>query len=85
MAWNTPAGNQDIIYFIFTLYNISSTRAADYVGVRPAMREILLDEGARISRTEQRGLRHHAARDGLSGSSMPTSPSRRTWMSAKLT
>jgi hypothetical protein len=44
MAWNTPPGNQDIVYFIFTLYNISSTRAADYVGVRPAMREILLDK-----------------------------------------
>jgi len=42
MAWNTPSGNGDIIYFIYTLYNITSTRAADYVGVRPAMREILL-------------------------------------------
>ena len=44
MAWNTPSGNQDIIYFIYTLYNITSTRVADYVGVRPAMREILLDK-----------------------------------------
>jgi hypothetical protein len=42
MGWNNPSGNQDIIYFIYTLYNITSTRAADYVGVRPAMREILL-------------------------------------------
>jgi hypothetical protein len=41
MAWNSPAGNQDIIYFIFTIYNITSTRAADYASVRPAMREIL--------------------------------------------
>jgi hypothetical protein len=44
MAWNTPTGNQDIIYFIYTLYNITSTRAADYVGVRPAMREILIQK-----------------------------------------
>ena len=44
MGWNTPSGNQDIIYFIYTLYNITSTRVADYVGVRPAMREILLDK-----------------------------------------
>ena len=44
MAWNTPSGNQDILYFIYTLYNITSTRAADYVGVRPAMREILLEK-----------------------------------------
>ena len=26
MAWNTPSGNQDILYFVYTLYNISSTR-----------------------------------------------------------
>jgi hypothetical protein len=44
MGWNAPSGNQDIIYFIYTLYNITSTRRADYVGVRPAMREILLDK-----------------------------------------
>jgi hypothetical protein len=44
MGWNTPSGNEDIIYFVFTLYNITSTRAADYVGVRPAMRDILLDK-----------------------------------------
>jgi hypothetical protein len=43
MAWNTPSGNQDILYFVYTLYNISSTRVADYVGVRPAMRDILLE------------------------------------------
>ncbi|MBA2304817.1 MAG: hypothetical protein H0W08_19585 [Acidobacteria bacterium] len=44
MAWNTPSGNQDVIYFTHTIYNITSTRAADYVGVRPAMREILLEK-----------------------------------------
>ena len=44
MGWNSPSGNQDIIYFIYTVYNITSTRAADYVGVRPAMREILLQK-----------------------------------------
>ena len=42
MAWNGPFGNEDIIYFIFTIYNITSTRPGDYAGVRPAMREILL-------------------------------------------
>jgi hypothetical protein len=44
MAWNAPAGNEDIIYFLFTIYNITSTRSADYVGVRPAMREIVLQK-----------------------------------------
>ncbi|MEO7475190.1 MAG: hypothetical protein ABIY46_07625, partial [Gemmatimonadales bacterium] len=44
LAWNAPAGNEDILYFIFTIYNITSTRPADYAGVRPAMREILLQK-----------------------------------------
>jgi hypothetical protein len=44
MGWNSPSGNQDIIYFIYTLYNITSTRPADYAGVRPAMRPIVLEK-----------------------------------------
>ena len=44
MAWNGPSGNEDILYFIFTIYNITTTRPADYAGVRPAMREILLQK-----------------------------------------
>lgn len=46
MGWNFPSGNQDIIYFIYTFYNITSTNPGDYVGIRPAMRDILLDAAA---------------------------------------
>ncbi|MDQ3136148.1 MAG: hypothetical protein M3Q93_01000 [Gemmatimonadota bacterium] len=42
LAWNYPTGNEDIIYFVFTIYNITSTDPAHYSGVRPAMRETLL-------------------------------------------
>lgn len=42
MGWNFPAGNQDIIYFIYTFYNITTTNPADYVGIRPDMQAILL-------------------------------------------
>ena len=42
LAWNYPAGNQDILYFIYTLYNITSTNPADYALVRPALQSILL-------------------------------------------
>ena len=35
LAWNYPAGNQDIIYFIYTLYNVSAVAPED--AVRPAM------------------------------------------------
>ena len=30
LGWNFPAGNEDIIYFIFTFYNVTSARDADY-------------------------------------------------------
>ena len=44
MGWNFPAGNEDILYFIYTVYNITSTSDAAYSGVRPAMRDILLEK-----------------------------------------
>ncbi len=44
LAWNYPAGNQDIIYFIYTLYNVSSVDPADYVNIRPALRDRLLQQ-----------------------------------------
>ncbi len=44
MGWNFPTGNEDIIYFIYTFYNITTTNPADYVNVRPEMQAILLDK-----------------------------------------
>lgn len=41
MGWNFPAGNEDILYFIYTFYNISSTNRADYAGIRAPMVDIL--------------------------------------------
>ncbi|MGE0354327.1 MAG: hypothetical protein AB7Q69_14010, partial [Gemmatimonadales bacterium] len=42
MGWNFPSGNEDIIYFIYTFYNITSVNAADYAAVRPGMRDLLI-------------------------------------------
>jgi len=42
LAWNYPAGNQDIIYFIYTLYNVSSVRLQDYINIREPLRQRLL-------------------------------------------
>ena len=50
MGWNFPAGNEDIVYFIYTVYNVTSTEAADYSNVRPAMREILLEKARDFQR-----------------------------------
>ncbi len=44
MGWNFPTGNEDIIYFIYTFYNVTTTNPADYVNVRPEMLSILLDK-----------------------------------------
>jgi hypothetical protein len=53
MGWNFPAGNEDIIYFVFTVYNITSTDPTDYAGVRPAMREILLERAAEFRKLNE--------------------------------
>ena len=44
MGWNFPTGNPDIVYFIYTFYNITSTDPAVYNSVRPSMRPILLQQ-----------------------------------------
>ena len=46
MGWNFPTGNEDIIYFIYTFYNVTTTNPADYVNIRPEMQAILLDKAA---------------------------------------
>jgi len=44
MGWNFPAGNEDILYFIYTFYNITTTNRADYIanGIRGSMADILV-------------------------------------------
>lgn len=41
LGWNFPAGNEDIIYFIFTFFNITSLNSADYAAIRPSLAAIL--------------------------------------------
>jgi hypothetical protein len=44
MGWNYPTGNQDIVYLIYTFYNVTSLDPAAYAGIRPSMQEILLQK-----------------------------------------
>jgi hypothetical protein len=44
MGWNFPSGNEDLLYLIVTLYNISSLNDADYAQYRPGLREILIEK-----------------------------------------
>jgi hypothetical protein len=50
MAFNGPRGNNDIIYFVFTLYNVSARDAAVYNNptIDPALRADIAALGARF-------------------------------------
>jgi hypothetical protein len=48
MAWNFPAGNEDINYFIYTFYNITSLNPDAYLGARPSIRPLLLEQAQRF-------------------------------------
>jgi hypothetical protein len=61
LAWNFPAGNQDIIYFIYTLYNISSLEADDYVNIREPLKLRLLEQASEF----------HAANEAAFGVDIP--------------
>ena len=37
LAWNYPTGNEDIIYFIFTFYNVTARTCSAYAGLDPAI------------------------------------------------
>ena len=46
LGWNFPVGNEDIIYFVYTFYNVTASDPAAYAGIRPGMREIAAAQGA---------------------------------------
>ena len=48
LAWNYPAGAQDIVFLIASVYNITSTNPADYAQHRPAMQAILLAQAQKF-------------------------------------
>ena len=48
MTWNFPVGNEDILYFIYTFYNITSTNAADYVAIRPSIQPVLMERAQKF-------------------------------------
>src|SRR6185503_4797909 len=38
MGWNFPSGNEDVLYFIYTFYNVTASDPAKYAGLDPAIR-----------------------------------------------
>jgi len=45
LAWNFPSGNEDIMYFIFTFYNITSANPDAYINVRSSLRSFIQQKG----------------------------------------
>jgi hypothetical protein len=46
LGWNFPAGNEDIIYFIYTFYNVTAASSSGvYASIRPGLREIAEAQG----------------------------------------
>ena len=45
LAWNFPTGNEDIIYFIFTFYNVTARNCAVYSGLIPAIQSEICNVG----------------------------------------
>ncbi|MGE3527516.1 MAG: hypothetical protein AB7I33_16490, partial [Gemmatimonadales bacterium] len=44
LEFNSPGGNEDIVYFVFTWYNATSLDPADYAGVPAGLGSFLLDQ-----------------------------------------
>jgi hypothetical protein len=55
LGWNFPAGNNDILYFVYTFYNVTAKDPAVYATIRPGMQKIVADAGAKFQQlNEQR-------------------------------
>ncbi|HEY7479394.1 MAG TPA: T9SS type A sorting domain-containing protein [Gemmatimonadales bacterium] len=53
MGYNFPSGNQDILYFIYTFYNVTASDPAVYAAIRPGMRELVAEAGARFQQLNE--------------------------------
>ncbi len=45
LAWNFPTGNEDIIYFVFTFYNVTASNCSIYSGLSPAIQAEICQAG----------------------------------------
>ena len=54
MGWNFPAGNEDIVYFVYTFYNVTSLNRRSTRRSRASMQPILLSRRKRSTRSTTR-------------------------------
>ena len=65
LGWNYPTGNEDIVYFTFTFYNVTASDPAAYSAVRPAIRPTMQQLGATVRVQQQRQVPGEPAGRGL--------------------
>ncbi|MDQ2669150.1 MAG: hypothetical protein M3Y31_00820, partial [Gemmatimonadota bacterium] len=56
MGWNYPSGNEDVLYFIYTFYNVTTTDPAAYTQYDPSLQEILLEKAADFQLLNERAF-----------------------------
>ena len=56
MAWNFPVGNEDIIYFVYTFWNITASDPAAYANLDPAIQGAIAALGAEYQQNVQSRL-----------------------------
>ena len=80
LGWNFPTGNEDIVYFIYTFYNVTSSDPADYAG-GPAVHPADPDgAGPEVPRSgNNAAFRRQRCRRAATPSTACSPPSRRTW------
>jgi hypothetical protein len=53
LGYNFPAGNEDILYFVYTFYNITASDPTPYAAIRPGMRELVAGAGQRFQQLNE--------------------------------
>jgi hypothetical protein len=56
MAWPYPVGNDDVVYFVLDVYNVSAADAAAYVGLDAATASAMAEIGRRFQRGVETAL-----------------------------
>jgi hypothetical protein len=64
MAWNFPSGNEDILYFVYTFYNVTASNAAAYATLDPAIQGEIAAIGAQFQQGVQSTLGVNVPDDG---------------------
>lgn len=50
LGWNAPVGNESILYWVFTLYNVTASDPAAYTALRPDIQPILVRQALEFRR-----------------------------------